>query len=126
MTNPFVIGELLLYFVPVAVVYLLVKEFKSALTYFKDWPLSPAIVLLPMWLILIRSFSSLIFGYSLLSLALFLAMYCLFVHLYFHIRTIESFTIQGYYLQAANILFYALSAFLFSLVILRVWTYFKM
>lgn len=126
MTNSFVLGELLLYFVPVAVVYLLVNEFKPLLSYFKRWPLSVALVLLPLWMVLIHAFSSLIFGYSLLSLALFLAMYCLFVHLYFYIRTIDVFTFKGYYLKAANILFFALSAFLFSLIVLRFITYIQM
>lgn len=124
MTNAFVLGELLLYFVPIAVIYLLVNEFQEILTVNKEWPLSLAIVLLPMWMVLIHAFSSLIFGYSLLNLALFLAVYCVFIHLFQYVRTIDTFTIKGYYLKAGNVLFYALSAFLFSLVLLRIFTYF--
>ncbi len=124
MINHFIFSELLLYVLPVVVVYLLKTKYHFILDYFKEWPLKLYIVLLPLWMVLIRSFSVLIFGYSLLNLSIFISIYVLFVHLFFYIREIDQFRFKEYYLEAGLILFICQTAFLSSLILLRIYTYF--
>lgn len=124
MINSFIFSELLLFIVPIFVVYLLKNKYHFVLDYFEEWSLKMYVVLIPLWMVLIRSFSVLIFSYSLLGLSIFLSIYVLFVHLYFYIQKISKFSFKSYYLEAALILFISQSAFLISLVFLRIYTYF--
>lgn len=124
MTSPFIWSELLLYLVPIVIIYLMHKYFKAYLKYFKSYPLSLAILLIPLWLILIKLFSSLIFGFSLVSFIVFITSFALGLHLYDYVRLVEVFSFKRYYPPASRLIFTILSAFLFGLILLRFYTYF--
>ena len=59
MTNEFVLSELLLYIVPVIIIFVVQKYSKLYLKFFDKYPLNLAILLLPLWLTLIHLFSKL-------------------------------------------------------------------
>ena len=77
MTNDFVFSELLLYIVPVVIIFVVQKYLKSYLKFFDKYPLNLAILLLPLWLTLIHLFSKLIFGFSLIPFILFITAFAL-------------------------------------------------
>ncbi|MGY4104785.1 hypothetical protein ACWOA0_04075 [Ignavigranum ruoffiae] len=124
MINHFVFGEIFLYLVPPLLIYLLQNKFHFVLDYFKTFRINLQILLLPLCLSLIQSFSVLIFTYSLLPLALFLTIFILFIHLYYYIQGIAIFDFKEYFPGAAKLAFLCLSSFLLGLVILRIYTYF--
>lgn len=124
MTNEFVLSELLLYIVPVIIIFVVQKYLKSYLKFFDKYPLNLAILLLPLWLTLIHLFSKLIFGFSLIPFILFITAFALGLQLYDYIRRIDMFTFQEYYMLASQLISKMFSAFLVGLVILRVYTYF--
>lgn len=124
MVNEFVLGEILLFLVPAFIVHYIKSRQGDFFTIIQGWPLSYSILLLPLCMSLIKAFSLLIFSYSLLSLAIFLTIFILFIHLYDFIKGIPVFHFRDYYLPAARIAFLSLSAFLLGLVILRIYTYF--
>lgn len=125
MTNDFVFSELLLYIVPVVIIFVVQKYLKSYLKFFDKYPLNLAILLLPLWLTLIHLFSKLIFGFSLIPFILFITAFALGLQLYDYIRRIDMFTFQEYYMPASQLISKMFSAFLVGLVILRVYTYFQ-
>lgn len=122
--HPFKWIELLLYTLPILLVWVVERFFKHYLKYFKAWPLNLAIILIPMWLVLIYSFSWLIFDYNLVPYIVFITAFMLGLHLYDHIRRIDEFSYNTYYRPASRLVFTALSAFLVGLMVLRLITYF--
>ena len=46
---PFSLSELMIYITPILMVYLIQKYFKEYLKIFKEWPLTMAIILIPLW-----------------------------------------------------------------------------
>lgn len=124
MTNTFIWAEVLLYLVPPIIIFVVNKYLKSYLKYFRGYPLNLAILLLPLWLVLIHLYSLLIFGFSLVPLILFITAFVLGIHLYDFIRRIDKFTFKKYYLPASQLIYTMFSVFLMGLIILRIITYF--
>lgn len=124
MINNFVFGEILLYLTPPLIIYLLRNKFQYIFDYFSPNRINIQMLLLPLWMSLIRSFSVLIFTYSLLPLALFLTIFVLFIHLFYYIQGISRFEFSKYYPGASKLAFLCLSSFLVGLVLLRIYTYF--
>lgn len=124
MTSPFIWSEILLFTVPIAIIYFVNQYFKSYLKYFEEYPLTLAILLIPLWLTLIKSFSSLIFGFSLVAFIIFITSFALGLHLYDYIRFVNHFSFKKYYQPASRLVFIILSAFLLGLILLRIYTYF--
>lgn len=116
--------EIILFLVPVIVVYVSDKYFRSYLKYFKGWPLTLAILLLPLWLVLIHEFGWLIFDYNLIPYILFITAFMLGCHLYDYVRTIDEFFYRDYYRPASQLIFTSFTSFLAGLIILRFITYF--
>ena len=123
MASKFQWVEILLFLVPVAVVYVAHKYFRPYLKYFKGWPLSLAIVLTPSWLVLIDSFGWLIFDYNLVPYILFITAFMLGCHLYDYVRRVDEFFYRDYYQPASQLIFMSLTSFLTGLIILRFITY---
>src|SRR5699024_7199793 len=105
-------------------VYLIQKYFKEYLKIFKEWPLTMAIILIPLWVTSIYLLVWLIFDYNLVLFILFFLCFILCLLLYVYVRHIDHFTFNNYYLMASKLLFQHLSAFFLGLVILRFFTYF--
>lgn len=124
MTNSFVLSELLMYIIPPVIIFLVQKYYKPYLKYFSAFPLNLAILLLPLWLMLIHLFSVLIFGFTLVPYILFITAFALGLQLYDYIRYINEFTFKDYYLPATQLVYSIFSSFLLGLIILRVYTYF--
>lgn len=116
--------EIVFYLMPFLLVGIINRYFKHYLKFFKKWPLTLAIVLLPLWLALIYAFGWLIFDYNMVPYILFLTAFMLGLHLYDHIRRINEFSYQTYYRPASQLVFVSLSAFLVGLMVLRLITYF--
>ncbi|MGX7076411.1 hypothetical protein [Globicatella sanguinis] len=121
---PFSLSELMIYIMPILMVYLIQKYFKDYLKFFKEWPLTMAIILIPLWLTSIYLLGWLIFDYNLVPFILFFSCFILGLQLYDYVRSIDHFTFKNYYLMASKLLFQHLSAFFLGLVILRLFTYF--
>lgn len=124
MTNSFIWSELGLYLIPILIVFLVQRYGQGYLKYFDNIPLSLSIILIPLWLTLIHLFSVLIYSFSLIPFVLFISAFLLGLHLYDYIRYVDEFTFRDYYQPASSYLFIILSAFLFGLICLRVYTYF--
>lgn len=121
----FSILELILYILPLVMILLTNKYFKSYLKYFKHWPLTLAICLLPTWLVLIYAFGWLTFGFNILPLILLLLAFTLGVQLYAYLKRTDHFYFQAYYLPASELSFVILSMHLLGLILLRWWVLIK-
>ena len=64
--HPFSLGEFLNYVVPLIIIWIVNRYYRSYLKFFKQWPLTLAILLIPMWLVLIYNFGWLTFGFNVL------------------------------------------------------------
>lgn len=115
----FSVGEILQYILPLAMIYLVNRYFRSYLKFVPSWPLTMAIILIPTWLVLIYNFGWIIFGFNLLPFSILLTSFMLGLHLYDYIRRIDRFYIQNYYLPASELIFLSLTAFLVGLILLR-------
>lgn len=124
MASKFQWIEIILYLAPVLTVYFTQKYFKHYLKYFKGWPLTLAIVLIPLWLVMIHSFGWLIFDYNLVPYILFLTAFMLGVQLYDYVRRVDEFWYKDYYQPASQLVFTSFTAFLVGLILLRFLTYF--
>lgn len=124
MASKFHWVEIILFLVPVIVVYVSDKYFRPYLKYFKGWPLTLAILLLPLWLVLIHEFGWLIFDYNLIPYILFITAFMLGCHLYDYVRRIDEFFYRNYYRPASQLVFTSFTSFLTGLIILRFITYF--
>ncbi|MGO4927186.1 hypothetical protein ACTQ5J_01110 [Fundicoccus sp. Sow4_F4] len=124
MASKFQWVEILLFITPVVVVYMSHKYFRSYLNYFKGWPLSLAIILLPLWLVMIHEFGWLIFDYNLVPYILFITAFMLGCQLYDFVRRVDEFFYRDYYRPAGQLVFMSFSSFLTGLIILRFITYF--
>lgn len=124
MTNEFIWSELLLYIIPIVVIFGVQIYGRGYLKYFEGFPLNLSILLIPLWFVLIHLFSVLIFSFSLLPYILFISAFLLGLHLYDYIRRVDVFTFKAYYGPASARLFLILTSFLMGLIILRVYTYF--
>ncbi|MBR7928126.1 hypothetical protein KBI51_08040 [Aerococcaceae bacterium zg-ZUI334] len=120
----FTLIELLLYIVPCIAIYGVQRYLKPHLKYFKQWPITMAMLLIPLWLTLIYLFGWLIFDYNLIPFVLFFSCFVLGLQLYDYVKRISVFTYRQYYLPATKLLFQHLSSFLIGLVLLRIMTYF--
>lgn len=116
--------EILLYVVPFITIFLTQKYFKSSLKYFVQWPLTVAIVLIPLWLTTIYLFGWLLYDLNVLPFILLICCFSLLLQLYDYIRTINHFTFNRYYLLASKLFFTQLTMFLIGLMILRILTLF--
>ncbi len=124
MASKFQWVEILLFITPIIVVYVSNKYFRPYLKYFKGWPLSLAILLLPLWLVLIFEFGWLVFEYNLVPYILFITAFMLGCQLYDYVRRVDEFFYRDYYQPASQLVFTSFTSFLTGLVLLRFITYF--
>lgn len=121
---PFSLSEIFIYLFPVLSVYLCQRYLKPYLKIFDKWPITMAILMLPLWVTSIYLLGWLIFDYNLLPFILFFSCFILGLQLYDYVKSIDHFSFQEYYLPASKVLFLHLSSFLIGLMILRFFTYF--
>ncbi|WP_124057539.1 hypothetical protein [Vaginisenegalia massiliensis] len=121
--HPFVWFELMIYFLPILLVWLIQRYFRDYLKFFPDWPLSLAQVLIPFWLVLIYELGWLLYDLNVLPFVFFYTAFLLGLQLYDYIRRIDHFSFRHYYKPASELFFTILSCFLFSMMLLRLITY---
>lgn len=124
MINHFIWGEILLYATILGGIYYFPRWQKSPFPVVWGFPLDAYVMSLPLLISLMYAFSSLIFTYSLLPLIFFLTTFAVFVDLYDYLRRVAVFEIKAYLQQGVRVIFLCFLAFLTSLVILRIYTYF--
>lgn len=124
MTNPFIFSEIFLYIIPPVVIFLIHSKYREHLKFWDEYPLTMAIILIPLWIMLIHLFSQLIFSFSLIFFAIMFAGLAVAIHLFDYIRSIRRFEFKKYYRSAGFVIFASLSMFLIGLIFLRMYTYF--
>lgn len=125
MPNRFIITELLLYILVVSLFfgYLFVRKHEP-ITPRPKW-LTIETILLPSLIFSIKSFSLLIFNFSIMPIFILIIGFALHLQLYDYIRHIDEFTLSAYWLKASRLIVFLLSACLIGLIGLRVYTYFR-
>lgn len=123
--HPFSLGEFLNYVVPLVIIWIVNRYYRSYLKFFKHWPLTLAILLIPMWLVLIYNFGWLTFGFNVLPFIILLTAFMLGLQLFYMVREIDRFYFQSYYLPASELIFSILTAHLVGLILLRWWTFIR-
>lgn len=122
--HPFSWSDFLIYIAPFFNIFLSKKYFKEELRKYPEWPISVALIQIPMLMMCIYLFGWLIFDYNLLPFVLFFSCFALGLHLYDYVRQVKHFEFKRYYLPASKILFIHLSGFFLGLALLRFFIYF--
>lgn len=125
MPNRFIVAELYIYILVVSLFfgYLYVRKHES-ITPRSKW-LTVETILLPSLIFSIKSFSLLIFNFSVMPIFVLIIGFALHIQLYDYIRYIDEFTLSAYWLKASRLIAFLLTACLIGLIGLRVYTYFK-
>ncbi|MCR8969166.1 hypothetical protein [Facklamia sp. 7083-14-GEN3] len=123
-TSDFSVFELLLYIIPLTMIFLIKKYGRPYLTYFKNWPITLAICLLPTLFVLIYGFGWLIFGFNVLPFIILFSSFSIGVQLHKYMQEIDCFYFNKFYLPASELLFYLLVFHLVGMILLRWWTIF--
>lgn len=117
-----VTSQILLYLLPIVglVVWrlFLMEEIKKYDVSWLKW-VNLTTVLLPLWLVSIYLFGTLIFDYNILPFAFYFAIFTVGIYLYEYVTVVETFTYRQFFHGAHRIFFISLTQFLFGLMILR-------
>ncbi|MDO4432826.1 MAG: hypothetical protein Q4B80_05855 [Aerococcaceae bacterium] len=117
-------SELILYATPFIMVVVIRRYFSHYLVSIGKIKLTLGALLIPMWLVLIDSFSWLLYDHSIVPLWSLLTILALAFHLYDYVRVVDTFRYSAYYKEFTRIVFTSSSMMLIGIMITRVISYF--
>lgn len=120
--HSFSVIELLCWIAPIVVVSIERKFLKPMLVELKqqNFFINEAMILIPLWFVLIHGFSYFLLDFSFFYHTLLIAMILLALHLYDYVRMIDIFMFKDYLVDASKIMFTYLSVSLIGFMLSRV------